>query len=114
MNPILSYNEYSKTIRQLPENYLIAHKDGNKWICEPDLAANKELCARVFLELMNFESKYETNGLALLAKLTPNSESAFTQALTSVNKYFIDLQNKCALTPHEENVWAKVSKALFA
>ena len=33
-------------------------------------------------------------------------------ALTTVNRYFKDLQNRCALTPKEERVWAKVSKAL--
>ena len=74
MNPILSFCEYSQTIRQLPQNYVIAHISDRKWICEPDLAADKELCTRVFLELMNFESKYCQDGLELLAKLTPNSE----------------------------------------
>ena len=70
MKPILGFQTTSNTIRQLPENYLIAHFDTNRWICEPDLAANKELCNLVFNELLNFESKYERNGLKLLAKLT--------------------------------------------
>lgn len=73
MTPILSFCEYSQTIRQLPQNYLIARKSGIRWICEPDLSADKELCTRVFLELMNFDSKYCQNGLELLAKLTLNS-----------------------------------------
>lgn len=34
------------------------------------------------------------------------------KALESVNQYFVDLQNRCALTPHEEKIWAKVSKIL--
>jgi len=69
--PILGYCDYSETIRQMPENYLIAHKDGNAWKCEPDLAADKELCIKVFTELLNYESKWQTSGIELLAKLTP-------------------------------------------
>jgi hypothetical protein len=34
------------------------------------------------------------------------------EALQSVNKYFVILQNRCALTRTEEKVWAKVSKAI--
>ena len=71
---VLSFCDYSNTIRQLPQNYLIASYDGNKWISEPDLAADKELCVRVYLELMNYESKYQKDGLKLLSKLTPNSD----------------------------------------
>ena len=71
---VLSFCVYSQTIRQLPENYLIASFDGNNWTCEPDLAANEELCTRVFLELFNYDSKYQKEGLKLLAKVTPNSE----------------------------------------
>jgi len=73
MTPILSFCSYSNTIRQLPQNYLIASHSVNGWICNPDLAANKDLATRVFLELFNFESKYST-GLELLSKVTPNSE----------------------------------------
>ncbi len=69
--PILSYCDYSNTIRQFPENYLIASKKENKWICEPDLAANKKLIFKVFKELLNYKSKYCQDGLKLLAKLTP-------------------------------------------
>ena len=74
MENILSFCDYSQTIRQMPQNYLIAAKRGNCWICEPDLAADKNLCIRVFTELLNFESKYCQNGLELLAKLTPNAD----------------------------------------
>lgn len=73
MKPILVYNEPTDTIRQMPQNYLIAHKVGIKWICEPDLSADKKLCIRVFTELLNYESKYCINGPELLAKVTPNS-----------------------------------------
>lgn len=72
MIPILSYCTYSNTIRQLPQNYLLAAFNGNVWICEPDLAADKELATKVFLELFNYESKYQKDGLTLLSNLTKN------------------------------------------
>ncbi len=34
------------------------------------------------------------------------------EALQSVNNYFIDLQNKCALTFSDERAWKLVSKAI--
>jgi hypothetical protein len=70
MKPILCFCTYSNTIRQLPQNYLIAENSVNGWVCNPDLAANKELSTRVFLELFNHDSKY-SNGLTLLSKVTP-------------------------------------------
>lgn len=42
------YCEYSESIRQMPENYLIAHKSNRAWLCEPDLAANMDFATRVF------------------------------------------------------------------
>ena len=62
------YQPYSNTIRQVPENYLIAYRRIDGWICDPDLAANKELCTIVFLELFNLKSKYGT-GDELLMKI---------------------------------------------
>ena len=38
--------------------------------------------------------------------------SEMIESLESVNKYFKDLQNRYALTPHEEIVWKKVSAAI--
>ena len=57
---ILIYNKLNNTVRQEPENYLIARKSGDRWISEPDLAADKGLCVRVYLELFNHSSKYGT------------------------------------------------------
>jgi hypothetical protein len=34
------------------------------------------------------------------------------EVLQDINKYFVDLQNRCALTPHEERTWKKVSKII--
>jgi len=53
------YQEGSDTIRQMPENYLLAHRTAlGRWICDPDLAANKEISVAIFLELFNYESRY--------------------------------------------------------
>ena len=35
MENTLVYSEYSETIRQAPQNYLIAGKVNGKWVCEP-------------------------------------------------------------------------------
>jgi len=75
MEQILTFCTYSNTIRQMPENYLIAHFDSisRNWVCIPDSACSKVLATRVFLELFNYESKYTKSGLNLLAQVTPNS-----------------------------------------
>ena len=67
----LVYQYTTETIRQMPQNYLIAHKKGRAWVCEPDLASDKELATRVFLALFEFNNKY-SDGLGLLASVTPN------------------------------------------
>ena len=73
MENTLVYSEYSETIRQAPQNYLIAHNIKGHWICEPDLAADKELATRVFIALFEFDVKYGS-GLNLLSKVTPNKD----------------------------------------
>jgi len=76
MEPILVYEDYSETIRQMPQNYLIAKKQQNCFVMDPDLACDKDLATRVFLELFNFDSKYGS-GLNLLSKVTPNKEFVY-------------------------------------
>lgn len=73
MENILCYEQETETIRQLPQNYLIAYKRHNEWICNPDLAADKELCNRVFNALLIYENKYGS-GLNLLSEITPNKD----------------------------------------
>lgn len=72
MEPVLCFEESTDTIRQLPENYRIAYRENGRWVCEPDLAANRELASRVFNALFDYETKYG-DGCNLLAKVTPNS-----------------------------------------
>jgi hypothetical protein len=50
MKKHLVYHESTNSIRQYPENYLVAHWQGNYagWLCDPDMAADTELCVSVF------------------------------------------------------------------
>ena len=56
----LIYQHYSKTIRQVPANYLIAYQRDGRWICDPDPAADKTLCTKLFLSLFEYDNKYGT------------------------------------------------------
>ena len=58
----LYFCEYSNTIRQIPENYMLAAWcDKRKhWEMNPDLASNKEFIVGLTLALTSFETKYAT------------------------------------------------------
>lgn len=75
MEPTLIYQKDSETLRQMPENYLIAgwHEGLGRWMCDPDVAADQELSTRVFLALFDFQTRYCRDGLELLSKVTPNA-----------------------------------------
>ena len=52
----------------MPENYLLAHRRDGKWLCEPDLAADKKLAVKVFKATLNYDAKYGA-GESLLARI---------------------------------------------
>ena len=60
----LVYSEYEglETIRQQPQNYLIAHKLQKRWVCDPDSACNKQLAIRLFNLLFDYDFQYRTHG----------------------------------------------------
>lgn len=58
MNKFIIFQEGSMTIRQMPQNYLIAHHSVNGWVCAPDLAADRALCNKVFNALFEYSNKY--------------------------------------------------------
>ena len=62
------YAEGSETIRQMPENYLLAHRRDGRWLCEPDLAADRKLAVKVFKAILSYEVKYG-NGEVVLAAI---------------------------------------------
>lgn len=62
------YNEYSESIRQIPENYLIAHKSNGAWKCEPDLAADMGFATKVFKTINHSHAnKYLATGEQIIA-----------------------------------------------
>jgi len=71
---VISWDEGTNTIRQQPENYLLAHYSERCWQLEPDLAANPKFVSRLAVALLNFETKYSKDGLFVLSKVTPNSD----------------------------------------
>ncbi len=57
----LEFCSYSNTIRQMPQNYMIAYKaDGSyqHWKCDADIACDKKLAVKVFLALFDFYVRY--------------------------------------------------------
>lgn len=60
------YQKATETIRQMPENYLLAHRTFGRWVCDPDIAADQKISSAIFLELFNYESRYCRNGDALI------------------------------------------------
>lgn len=71
MESILSFEESTQTIRQLPQNYCIATKSKGYWMIDFDIASDEELVIRVCNALFQYENRYCT-GLELLSKVTPN------------------------------------------
>lgn len=77
--PRLEYCNYSKTIRQMPENFLVAQQENENniqqtrpmtpyWVCIPDSAADIDLATKIFRALFDFDTKYGS-GQNLLEKV---------------------------------------------
>ena len=54
----LIFQKSSGTIRQMPENYIIARKTGSAWVCDPDLAADRTLVLQVFEIVITYKGRY--------------------------------------------------------
>ena len=54
----LVYEEGSDTVRQMPQNYLVAYRTDRRWICDPDGAADRRLAAKVFMRLFEYGYAY--------------------------------------------------------
>ena len=63
------YNKSTETIRQMPQNYMIAIKNGH-WVMSPDLAADPKIVCAVTVALLEFVNKYSEipNGAIKKAK----------------------------------------------
>ena len=55
---MLVYESETDTLRQMPENYLIAFHTYGRWICEPDLKADARLVFSVFCLIFDYDYKY--------------------------------------------------------
>ncbi len=52
------YQKETETIRQLPENYLLAHKCNRRWVCDPDLACDRAIAIKLFRMCLNYDVRY--------------------------------------------------------
>lgn len=58
--PILKYCDYSETIRQWPQNYMVASYHNKQWIVRPDMAVDIEVATKVFRYFHSWEVQYNT------------------------------------------------------
>ena len=61
MEKSIGYCNVSNTIRQYPENYMLAHWNGSCWLMEPDLASDKKVVVALTLVFMEHEHKWTKN-----------------------------------------------------
>ena len=59
MQPTIFYDAYSDTLRQAPQNYLLAVRKDRRWVCDADPACDRKLIVRLFLAVfVNYEIRY--------------------------------------------------------
>jgi hypothetical protein len=74
MKEWLMYEYSTMTIRQMPQNYMIAHKKNGEWICNSDPACNEEFALLVFLLTLRHHHLRWGSGETLLEALTNEME----------------------------------------
>jgi len=79
-------------VYELPNLFMICNKKEDKF--------NEVICT-----MCNNKQEYDN---AKLIAAAPD----MLEALLAVNKYFVDLQNKCALTSHDKRAWKLTAKAI--
>ena len=73
----VTYCTYSETIRQYPQNYVLASFRDNRWVMEPDLAADKRIVVALTLSLMEHENKRSKNGVHAIMGMAPYIDENF-------------------------------------
>ena len=59
MKPHIVFEEKNRTIRQMPENYLLAESSKGYWICDPDSAADWKIVKKLFRVIFfGYETKW--------------------------------------------------------
>ena len=67
----IAHCAYSNTIRQMPENYLLAvHREG-AWKMDPDLAADKGIVVALTLSLMEHGNKWSKSPENAITGMAP-------------------------------------------
>ena len=62
-NITIVYEEGSGTIRQMPENYMLAHNHKGHWIVDPDSAADWKVIKKLFRVIFfSNELRWTVNG----------------------------------------------------
>lgn len=81
MKPLtVIYSEGTKTIRQMPQNYLIAYNREGRWVCDSDTAADVEICKVVFEVLLTHTARYSSGEELLdMIKRKMNVEEELTE-----------------------------------
>lgn len=71
VNMSIVYNEYSDSIRLMPQNYQLIVKDfkSNDWICEPDAALPHDIALKAFLLLQMKDGLKTTSGQDLAGRI---------------------------------------------
>ena len=59
----VTYCESTQTIRQMPENYMLAMCCRGYWIMDPDFAADTRLVVALTLSLMQYENRWTRHGI---------------------------------------------------
>jgi hypothetical protein len=64
-----TFCNYSKTIRLMPQNYMVASTDHGYYITDTDAAISDELSVKIFILLRHHDVKFERNLDNVLASL---------------------------------------------
>jgi len=63
------YEEGSGTIRQMPENYMLAHNHKGHWITDPDPAADWKIVKKLFrIIFFSHELRWTINGAYIIER----------------------------------------------
>jgi len=91
-----TYCDYSKTIRLMPQNYLVAvsrYDDGYNFIADPDAAISSKLAVPVFITLRRL--RFERNRETILTELRSMAGWSLEDVLDDA---FGDFVAHCSLT----------------
>lgn len=88
----------SRSVRQMPQNYCIAHQNiGQEWICNPDAAADPELCLIVFKAIRRTHEAKWGDGTSLMFEIAElkRLEALERNARISWNETMYEMSVRC-------------------